>query len=103
MSLHDLRQLAQEMPYEIDWDAAPVPMAERRAETKVLVERLPVLEQMYLRVLNGESAAAAGRPTALSEDAQEQLLTEIANELVDTYGVLDAMNRYNLIMDVIKS
>jgi len=58
---------------------------------------------MYLRVLNGESAAAAGRPTALSEESREQLLEEIADELIDTYAVMDVMNRYKLIMDIIKS
>lgn len=108
MSLQDLQQLALKVPYayEINWEHAPDASWEAAREgssEQTLKERLAVTEQMYLRLLNGESAAAAGRPTALSEESREQLLEEIADELINTYAVMDAMNRYKLIMDIIKS
>jgi hypothetical protein len=104
MSLHDLKILALENPFEINWDTVSnTPESEKNKFVAELSERLPVLEQLYLRLSTGQSPVRPGTPSALSYEDMEEALVATTDELVSTYAVLDTIARYNVIMDIIKS
>lgn len=104
MSLRDLKTLALENPFEIKWDTvSDTTESERNELVAELSERLPMLEQIYLRLSTGQSTVRPGTPSAISYEDMEETLVVTTDELVSTYAVLDAIARYSAIMDIIKS
>jgi hypothetical protein len=101
MSLQHLKTLALEHPLELNWDTKNTSDELRRVEA-TLKEQLPDLEQLYLQLSTGQSTVHPDTPSALSYEDREQALDNTAESLVDIYSMLDGINRYNLIMELIK-
>jgi len=108
MSLVQLKQVAREHAGEIniDWeslDTDPHRRAQFESVLKTVLNGLPALEQLYNKLDNGESISVPNATSPLGYEELEQHKSNVADELFDSYRVVDIYNRYTAINNVINT
>lgn len=108
MSLVQLKQDAREQASEIniDWeslDANPHRRDQFELSLETVRQGLPALEQLYNKLDNGESISVPNATSPLGYEELEQYKATVADELFDSYRVVDIYNRYTAINNVINT
>ncbi len=108
MSLVQLKQVAREHAGEIniDWeslDTDPHRRAQFESVLKTVLQGVPALEQLYNKLDNGESINVPNATSPLGYEELEQHKANVADELFDSYRIVDIYNRYTAINNVINT
>ena len=108
LSIVQLKQVAREQANEmfIDWESLDADSHSRdefESVLKTVLQGVPALEQLYNKLNNGESISVPNATSPLGYEELAQHKANVADELFDSYRIVDIYNRYTAINNVINT